>query len=196
MRKLMVAQDGAVLANVRVHGLHYGHANIDGVPSAYQFVVDCVFHEVCWFILPEVHVYIADASVHGIVLCGVVEIVPTSDVVSLGRGNEIRILKELKVLLDGHVVGGNPGDGLDGVGELCRVHKSADIAHDNIEEVFKQGCVPYLVSFLDILKVDGFAQAGEILFFERFGRLEDAFRKTSEHEIFTKHGMVVSRFCF
>ena len=154
------------LADVGVRGLHYSHADINGVPSAYQFVVDCVFHEVWWFILPEVHVYVADAGVHGIVFCGVVEVVPSSDIVSLGHGKEIRLLKKLKVFLDGHMVGGNSGCSLDGVGELCRVHKSADIAHGNIEEGFKQSRVSYLVSLLDILEVDGLAQAGEILFFE------------------------------
>ncbi len=46
---------------------------------------------------------------------------------------------------------------------------------------------------MDILEVDGLAQAGEILFFERFVGLEDAFREPSEHEVFAKHGMVVAR---
>ena len=94
---------------------------------------------------------------------------------------------------EGRVIGGNPGYSLDGVGELCRVHKSADIAHDNIEEVLKQRRVPYFVPILDILEVNGLAQAGEILFFERFVGLENAFRKTSEHEVFAKHGMKVAR---
>ena len=90
------------------------------------------------------------------------------------------------------MVGGDLGHGLNCIGELCWVHKPADIAHDYVKERFEQSRVFYFVSLLDILKVYGLAQIGEIFFFKQFVIFQYAFGKSTKHEIFAEHGMTVT----
>ena len=79
-------------------GLKLDYADIDRVPAAKQLVVDDVFHEVCRFVLPEVHAGVAESGIGGVVFTWRFKVPPSLYIVPLRLADKKGVFEEAEYL--------------------------------------------------------------------------------------------------
>lgn len=171
----------------------YGHvAHVHRISALYQLAVDGILHEMGAFVLPEVEAGVAESAIGGVVLEGCVEITFPFYVVAHRLGYDERIGKVVYVLADCHAVRFYAHDGIERVGELGWIGKTADTAHHGGCEHIEHGIVLEIVSLRHITQVDCFVKVCEVAHLLRFGRFEDTFRQTAEIKVFVEDRIKVS----
>ena len=111
---------------VLVHGARFDNSDVDGVAPPNQFVVNGVFHQMCRFVLAEVHANVAKSGILGIVLERVVQIVVAPDVESLDLADQEGVAEEVEIFGDGYAVSWEFGNGGDGVGQFGRIGETSE----------------------------------------------------------------------
>ena len=171
-----------VLPGGVVVALH--NADINGISTPDEFVVDGVFHEVREFRLAEVDARVPESGIGGVVFHRVVEVAAPLDVKALCLADKKGIGKVVKVLDDGVSARIDSGNGFCGVGEFGRVCERGGVAHHDVDHLLQEQIVPDVVSFHDVAEINGCVKIFKVRLFCRRRLGEDAVWEASVEQIF------------
>ena len=160
------------------------NADVNGISTSDEFVVDGVFHEVREFRLAEVEARVPESGIGGVVFYRVVEVAAPLDVKAFRLSDQKGVGKVVKVLDDSVSARIDSGDGLCGVGELGRVCERGSVAHHDVDYLLKEQIVPDMVSFYDVSEINGGVKIFKIRLFCRWRLGEDAIGEASVEQIF------------
>ena len=171
-----------VLPGGVVVALH--NADVNGISTPDEFVVDGVFHEVREFRLAEVDARVPEAGIGGVVFHRVVEVAAPLDVKALCLADKKGVGKVVKVLDDGVSARIDSGNGFCGVGEFGRVCERGGVAHHDVDYLLKEQIVPDVVSFHDVAEINGCVKIFKVRLFCRRRLGEDAIGEPPVEKIF------------
>ena len=170
-----------VLPGRIVVALH--NADINGISTPDEFVVDGVFHEVREFRLAEVDARVPESGIGGVVFYRVVEVAAPLYVKSLSLADQKGVGKMVKVLDDGVSASIDSGHGFCGVGEFGWVCERGGVAHHDVDYLLKEQIVPDVVSFHDVAEINGCVKIFKVRLFCRRRLGEDAIGEASVEQI-------------
>ena len=171
-----------VLPGGVVVALH--NADVNGISTPDEFVVDGVFHEVREFRLAEVDARVPKSGIGGVVFHRVVEVAAPLDVKALCLADKKGVGKVVKVLDDGVSARIDSGNGFCGVGEFGRVCERGGVAHHDVDYLLKEQIVPDVVSFHDVAEINGCVKIFKVRLFCRRRLGEDAIGEPPVEKIF------------
>ena len=160
------------------------NADIDGISTPDEFVVDGVFHEMREFRLAEVDASVPEPGIGRVVLYGVVEVPAALDVKPLRLADQKGVGKVVEILDDGVSARIDSGNCLCGVGELGRIRERRGVAHHYVDNLLQEQIVPDVESFCDVAKVDGGVKVFKVRFFCRRRLGEDAVGEPAVEKVF------------
>lgn len=171
-----------VLSGGVVMALH--NADINGISTPDEFVVDGVFHEMREFRLSEVDARVPETGIGGVVFHRVVKVPASLDVKPLRLADKKGVGKVVEVLDDGVSARIDSGNGLCGIGELGRIRERRGIAHHYVNHFLKEQIVPDAVSLYDVTEVDRGVKILKVRLFFRRRLGEDTVGKSSVEQVF------------
>ena len=157
-------------------------ADIDGIASPFQLVVDNVLHQVGVLNLPKAQNRVAQPGVHCVEFGGSCKIAFALDVIANGPADEKGVFEEGQIFSDGDMVGRLSRRG-QRVRELGRIGQRADVAHCEVGEGLQERAAFDVVAFGDVTQVNRVDDVLKIVPLFSFGRTQDAFRESSVAEI-------------